>query len=357
MKIVFVTAGLGFGGAERVVSVLANEFVKNNNVRIILTSGNNQIAYDLDKRIDVQIISKEYGNFRRWCRFRRLCKEYNADIVLAFMDTVGVMSSTFLAFSGIPVIVSERNDPSEKSRQKNLPMKILSCFSKYLTSGYVFQSEGAKSYYSKRAQKKSCIILNPLDIDKFPTRDDDREENRVVTVGRLHEQKNQKLLIEAFVESEFYKDCTLHIYGDGGLREELKKKICDLNACEKIFLEGNVKDVHEKIKNAKLFVFTSDYEGLPNALMEAMAMGIPCISTDCSPGGARMLINSGVNGMLVPCRNKTSLVKVMNDMCRNNEQRRTLGKNAVGIRKKTNIEEISKQWLEFIYKVIGEKHD
>ena len=98
-----------------------------------------------------------------------------------------------------------------------------------------------------------------------------------------------------------------------------------MNATDRIFLEGNVKDVHDKIKNSKLFVFTSNYEGLPNALMEAMAMGIPCVSTDCSPGGARMLINNRENGILVPCKDEEKLISALDELCDNDELRIKIG--------------------------------
>ena len=98
------------------------------------------------------------------------------------------------------------------------------------------------------------------------------------------------MLIRAFAASKASEKHTLHIYGEGKLRPELEALVSELNMCDKVFLEGNSHQVHEDIKNAKLFAFTSDYEGLPNALMEAMAIGVPCVSTDCSPGGARMLI-------------------------------------------------------------------
>ena len=108
MKIVFVLAGLGFGGAERVVSILANEFVKmNNDVRIILTSGDDTCAYTLDPKVDVKVINKGYGVIKCWREFRKLCKDFDSDVVLAFMSGTSIMACTSLYFTGIPVIASE----------------------------------------------------------------------------------------------------------------------------------------------------------------------------------------------------------------------------------------------------------
>lgn len=83
--------------------------------------------------------------------------------------------------------------------------------------------------------------------------------------------------------------------------------------------EGFRNDVHEKIADATMFVMSSDYEGLSNALLEAMAMGLPCISTDSPPGGARMVIRNGQNGLLVPVGNKEKLMEAMDSIAANAE--------------------------------------
>lgn len=345
MRIVFALPSMGFGGAERVVSVLANEMCKSHDVSIVLTSNSFAPVYPLDKRIVMKEFQSNISNRKRWVGFRKYCVDYKADIVFAFMDTIGIMASISMAFSGIPVIVSERNDPSEKSRKLHGPLALLGKISLFTTSGYVFQSEGARSFYPKIAQRKSTVILNPIDTNGFPNRDGD-SDNCVVTIGRLHRQKNHKLLINAFLESKISKETTLHIYGDGELREELQQLIEIKNASDKIVLEGNHKDVLDRIRNARLFVFTSLYEGLPNCLMEAMCIGIPCISTDCTPGGARMLIQDGVNGYLVPNNDKGALVKALDRACVR-EKMSVMGENGKRLREQVRVDAIARQWIAF----------
>ena len=353
MNITFIIPGLGFGGAERVVSVLANEMVnRGHNVEIIMSSGEGTIAYELSPQVRVERADVSCGLFSRWWGIRKCCTEFKADVVLAFMGTTGILSSCFLAGTGIPVISSERNDPTQQSRRLSLPLRLLGFCSKFLIKGYVFQSEGAKSYYPKTAQKKSAIILNPLDLHTLPERDENNIEDKIVTVGRLHPQKNHRLLIEAFVKSKFYRDHTLHIYGDGDLKDELLQLIESLGASSKVVLEGNVSGVQERIKNAKLFVFTSDYEGLPNALMEAMAIGIPCISTDCSPGGARMLIQNEENGILIPCGDTQALTDELDALYNDIDFCKKLGSNSKKIRANTGVENITNQWLNYINSVL-----
>lgn len=352
MKIAFSIPAMGFGGAERVVSLLANEFTeKGHEVFILSLAGNTESAYPLNKKVSLIPITNQSSTTRTWCEFRRVCKDLQPDAVLAFLTGVGIVAATFLIGTKIPVVISERCDPSAKDMSLSFKQKVMECVSRYFTAGYVFQSDGAKAYFPKSIQKKSCIILNPLNTDSFPTRDVEHIENKIVSVGRLTSQKNQKMLIDAFAASEAKDHHTLHIYGEGPLREELQRQIDSLGLSDRVFLEGNSKEVLEKIKNAKVFAFTSDYEGLPNALMEAMALGLPCISTDCSPGGARMLIQNGENGFLVPCGDTAQFTKALDTLCSNENKQKEFGERSHSITKETNIDVIAKKWLDFINQV------
>lgn len=350
MNIAFILPAFGFGGAERVVSILANAFAKENKVRLILTNGDGTLAYKLDERIEVDVVDGSLPTFKRWLCVRKSCKAFRADVAIAFMEDIGIMASTFLAASGVPVIGSERNDPSNERKKLTRVVRAFKPFATSQFSGYVFQTDGAKAFYSKRIQRISQIILNPLNIDGLPTRKASEIEKELVTVGRLDSQKNQRLLIEAFSKSKFCQaGYLLNIYGDGPLRDDLEKQVIDLGLKEQVILKGNQKDVLEKIKNASLFVFTSNYEGLPNALIEAMCIGLPCISTDCSPGGARMLIKPELqNGVIVPCQDTVSLVKAMDDLFENSEKREMMGKNAIQLRELVSQDTIVEQWLDYI---------
>ncbi len=353
MKLAFVLPSLGFGGAERVVCNLANELSRVHSVSIITMTKKASPAYPLSENVDLLSPDTELPALKNWMRFRNICKQIKPDVVIAFMTNMGIMSSLFLVGTRFPVIVSERNDPFVERKEASLTMRILGKLSSLFIAGYVFQSEGAKSYYSKAIQKRSCIILNPLNVDDLPEREPEKIDNRIVTVGRLHPQKNHKMLIKAFAASKAKDTHTLHIYGDGELRAELESLIDALDMGDKIFLEGNSKQVHTDIKNAKLFVFTSDREGLPNALMEAMAIGLPCISTDCSPGGARMLIENDKNGILIPCGDAERLTCELDELCRDQEKLYELGNNARTIRQKANIGTVVDAWEAFIKSIVN----
>lgn len=189
----------------------------------------------------------------------------------------------------IPLIYSERNDPNRVNQRK--VDKIYRKIVEHRADEFVFQTTGAQKCYPKKVQKRSVVILNPLDVTGFPTHDFTVEKKEIVTVGRLEPQKNQKLLINAFSElAKDFPDYTLIIYGEGSLRNELENYIISKGLQSKVVLPGVKNNIQEYIKDASLFVLSSDYEGIPNALIEAMAIGLPCVSTDCSPGGARELI-------------------------------------------------------------------
>ncbi|RKW56659.1 MAG: glycosyltransferase, partial [Lachnospiraceae bacterium] len=163
-------------------------------------------------------------------------------------------------------------------------------------------------YFNKKIQYNSKIILNPVDPIFFESK---RSENckGIVTFGRLDKQKNHRLLIRAYANL-LKKDKELeelYIYGDGELRDELEKIIERKNLKNKVHLLGNVKDVAKILSSSKLFVLSSDFEGLPNVLMEAMACGTPVISTDCPCGGPRMLITNENEGILVGCNDSEGL--------------------------------------------------
>jgi glycosyltransferase involved in cell wall biosynthesis len=162
-------------------------------------------------------------------------------------------------------------------------------------------------------------------------------------VGRLEQQKNRRLLIEAY--SDVYKnhpEYTLDIYGEGSQENELKKLISELKLDNSIILHGNVNDVHRKIADAEIFVLSSDYEGLSNALIEAMMMGFPCISTDCA--GAIDIIENGVDGFIIPIRNRQQMVERINELIETPSLREEFSKKSAEHSKKFNVENVIVQW-------------
>ena len=303
MKIVFTVDSMNAGGAERVVATISNELRKlGHSISIIMVSySKNECFYELDKDIKLVPLLEGYQSkprfFKRVKVLKNALKEIRPEIVISFLPRI--IAYTYFAVKGlkIPLVVSERNDPSKypfilKVLQKHIFKKADFC---------VFQTDEVSNWYGLKAKKHSAVVLNPVNLTyKVSDKPIQRKKN-ILNVGRLEKQKNQILLLNAFkLFSEKYPDYLLKIYGNGSLKEEL------IDLCRTYQIEDKVTIVEadpkwqEKEYDSSVFVLSSDYEGMPNCLMEALALGIPCVSTDCPVGGPRALIEDGVNGYLVP---------------------------------------------------------
>lgn len=362
MNIVFNLGALHKGGAERVVSNLSNFFSRNeNNVSIITTIESNSDYY-IDSNVKIFYLDKDnykknflIKNIKRIKNMKKILKKLKPDIVVSFLPEPSYRILFLKLFNRkMKVIVSVRNDPKieYKSIFNRMVMKLLYP----IADGFVFQTEDAKKYFNNKIQKRSRVIPNPIK-EEFINREryTEEKENIIVSVGRLEKQKNQSLLIDAFYDiSDKFLNYKLIIYGEGSLRKELENKIKKLNMQNKIFLPGNVDNIQEKIEKAKLFVMTSDYEGMPNALMEAMALGLPCISTNCPCGGPKYLIKDKEDGILVKVNDKEELVNSINYLLKNPEVAKKFGINAINkISKELNPDKINKEWEKYI-SLIGE---
>ena len=360
-KIAFVISSLGSGGAERVVSILSNEFTKRGLEVSVVMVNNSNVYYEISEKIElVKLNCAQYDSLplrKRFPKRIRLIKDtlikINPDVVVSFLSEINIDVCLALRGSKIPVIVSERNDPATDpaSRIK----KILRKISYRKASGFVFQTEDAKKYFSKAIQRRSMVIFNPLS-GNLPAPYDGEREKRIVAVGRLNRQKNYALLFKSFSNiSSIHPEYTLDIYGEGVLLEELKSIANEMGLKEKIVFHGFCSDVHLKIFKAGMFVMSSDFEGMPNALIEAMAIGLPCISTDCPCGGPKTVIDNGKNGLLVPVNDSEALVCAMEKLISNTYYANEIGRAASGIRKELSVDMICDQWLKFIKERIGDK--
>ncbi|MBQ2863815.1 MAG: glycosyltransferase [Clostridia bacterium] len=355
MKILFVTSSMGFGGAERVVSVISSELSRRGHeVGIYMTKPSKECVYPLDDKITLHSEQRLDSMMGMLKNLRRFVLKYDPDIVVPFMTYQCIYTCFALAFTKYPVVVCERNDPNKiDGKDASRLHYILRDIAISMAKGAVFQTDGAKAYFSASIQKKSCTILNPLNFDTLSDDLDGVREDRIVNVGRLNKQKNQAMLIRAFNEiKDEFPTFTLDIYGDGQTKEQLTELCKELELEGRVFLRGNVSPVGDYIKNAKIFAFTSDYEGMPNALAEAMALGLACVSTDCSPGGARMLIDNDKNGLLVPCGDVASFSEALRVVLSNDEYARALGENAQNIRQRLDLCNIADQWEAYFRTIV-----
>ena len=349
-KIVFVISAMTRGGAERVVSILANHYAeKEFDVSIVLL-WHSTVEYELDSSVRIVNLSNDkikplirIPSLTR--RLRRYIKSLNSDAVVSFIAQNNLI--TYWASRGVNTrfIPSERIDPSAMKRNTLFEKLLAKAYAKSAVT--VLQTERAKRYFPKAVQSNSIIIGNPISVkcEALGIR-----KNKIVTAGRLTAQKNHKMLIEAFCEvHKNHPEYTLEIYGEGPLRAELEALVRDKGLDGAIFLPGNVPNLHERISDAKMFVLSSDYEGLSNALLEAMMMGLPCVSTDCS--GSDEVIENGKNGLLIPVGDKEKLVEALTTLVENHEYRECLGARAKASVEKYKVENVIKQWTDVIEKV------
>ena len=353
MKILFCLGSMDKGGAQRVIANLSNYLSTENDVGIITTSNrnsqyylnNNIVRYYLDNQ------NKKTNNIKRIIKLNRIIKNVRPDVIVTFQPEPSFRILLLRLFNKIPTILSVRNDPNVE--YSNLKRKILMKILYPVADGYVFQTEDAKKYFSKKIQNKSTVIPNPISetflLEQPYT---GKRENTIVTVGRIEKQKNQRLLIDAFKEIEKeYKEYKLIIYGEGRLEKDLKEYCKELKLINKIIFKGQVDNVKEEILKAGMFVLPSDYEGMPNALMEAMALGLPCISTDCPCGGPKALIKNDYNGILIRVNDLEQIKNAIRKIIEQPEFSEKIGNNARQISKTLNPKDINNKWKKYINSV------
>lgn len=359
MKIIFHLNCLEQGGAERVVTTLANHFVNDGMEVVIATEWEAENEFTVDekiRRIHVGLTEKQEKAsskiqfFMRIGNLRKLLKKEKPDMVIAFAQKANYRALMATLFTKIPVIVSVRTNPYLHYTGKRDKILIPLLYPR--AAGNVFQTVGAKEFFSPKIQKKSRIILNPINDKYLGVPRPAERRNVVVQSGRLVDFKNQLMLIDAFVKvHQKHPDYTLEIYGGDshdGTRELLEQSMNKYQAHEYIKLMGASDHLEEQLIDAALFAFSSDWEGLPNALMEAMALGLPIVATDCPCGGPATLITNEVNGLLVPIKDAEAMA---NGICRLIEDRdlaERLGEKAREIGAVANTDAICAQWRSYI---------
>lgn len=358
MRILFYINTLAGGGAQRVMANLANMFAESGDEVIFVTSFAAQGEYALGEKVvrcslsDKRIESFVKRNVYYISVLRKQVRKYAPDVVVSFMSEPNYRN--ILATAGLPVkkIISVRCDPVREYAGKLGRFMAKNLLP--MADGCVFQTQDAKIWFPEKLQEKSRIIVNAVKKDFYAV---ERKPvpGRIVTLGRLSHQKNHKLLIDAFAMiSPDYPNAQLHIYGEGDLQKQLSDQIAQQNLTGKVCLMGPTANVEGVLAEADLFVLSSDYEGMPNALMEAMAAGVPCISTSCPCGGPEMLIRNHENGLLVPIQDGKALAEAMKQLLADPAFSADLGQAAKEAALDFLPEKVFAQWKEYISSFVGD---
>ena len=367
MRLTLIISSISPGGAERALSTMANYWAEKRWKITLLTFDDGSIPsfYDLDPRINhislgiagvsTNMIAGLFNNLKRIYVLRHAISVSKPDAVISFMDKNNVI--TLLATRGqkVPVVVSERVDPALYSIGRfweQLRLWTYPC-----ADHVVVQSERALAYFPPKVQARSTVIPNPVEpIPEGKTSSGDLlVKPSIVGMGRFVRQKGFDLLIKAFARlKDRYSNWTLTILGDGDLRMQLESLRAELGLENRVHLPGIVKNPHKILKQADIFVFPSRYEGFPNALTEAMACGLPVISTDC-PSGPREIIRDGVDGVLVPPEDVDALAVAMDRLMSDEAERNRLASRAMEVSERFGLEKVMGMWEEVLNRVIKER--
>lgn len=342
-KIIFVANRLGGGGAERILILLANSLHSQGYETVIISLNKNVQSY----KTDLPVIELDSTSGKQQIRqIRHEIKKINPDTVVAFEYHVAIKVVTATLGMRCRLVVSERNDPHKLDSQ--LIKRILRDFAYLHSDILVCQTNDAKAYFSKRIQKKSVVILNPI-TDNLPEWNLENHNKTIINFCRLEKQKNIPLLLEAFSEvHDKHSDYSLAIYGSGSEEQNIQQLIVDMNLSNCVSLAPFASNIHEIAAQSAMFVSSSDFEGLSNSMLEAMAIGMPVVCTDCPIGGARMVIQDKVNGSLVPVRDKNALADAMLWMIEHSNESIECSREARKIKMLLSKDKIIGEWMKII---------
>lgn len=353
-QVVFVTISMAGGGTEKVITTLANYWSSKGNSVSIFMIGGDEVVYELSENIEIkQLSSATKGSaLARIARINALRKEFrmrrNATII-----AMGTVASIFTAFAligfGNRLILSERNDPNRLNhrpikRYERIIRNIL-----YLRGDrIVFQTDMARDAFPRSIKSRSVIIMNPL-ADNLPAAADYAGREKIImTAGRLTEQKNHRLLIDAFIDfQKEHNDYILKIFGSGDKEDELIRYISDNKAESIIKLCGFSDKILDEMNKAQIYVSSSDWEGVSNSLMEAMAMGMVVIATDCPMGGSKELIRNEENGILIGVGKKSELIRAL-EIATDMNLGRKYSDEAKNVRKNYSVSVIINEWEKLL---------
>lgn len=386
-EIIMFIKVMNAGGAERVLTILANHLHStgykvtlllthqkmvqtnlqhlNNDIQVIaledeLTTDSYEFAFHLllarivgklatfvtgnsDKSLVLRYAARNYKKIK-WIK-KYLCNHSHAHLIAFLYDSIFL---TLLSRkTSNRLIISERGDPCQSLSSKTDFAFFRTMFPH--ADAIVFQSPDVCKWYKDHLGIDGTVIFNPI-MTGLPEPFQGKRNKQIVNFCRLSPAKNLYLLINSFEKlHQLYPDYELWIYGDADsaameYSEQLKSRIAASNCRSVIHLRPATEEIHTAVLGCAMFVSSSDYEGMSNSMLEAMAIGLPVVCTDCPAGGARAVIKDHENGLLVPVNDPQSLFLAMKELIDNPELATKLSENAIKIRRSQSEKVIMEQW-------------
>lgn len=351
MKLLFIRDFFDYGGASKMIISVAGAMAKMGHDCFVYAYGSETCPIVIPDNVHF-VKGTPYINNRvlrhpaKIGEIRRTIIKIDPDLIVTFMPYPSIL--TMIAKIGLnkKIVISERGDPNiYKGFIKIIGHKIIGT-----ADGAVFQTDGARDFYTGCLHEKSVVIPNAITIRKCLRKPLSERRNQIAFVGRFFcIQKRQDLMVKVFANlARRYPDLTLVFYGDGEDMDVIKKLVADEKLSNRVQFAGSVFPIESYLKNSRLYVLTSDYEGIPNSLIEAMCVGLPCVATDCTPGGAKLLINDGKNGLLVPRGNVKAITEACMRILDNPEMAEGIGKEAQKICEQYSPEVIYPKWEHYL---------
>lgn len=337
----------GRGGAERVACRIATALSERHDVRLLSFVRRKSVYPVGDKvgLIDASYDKRESSNpfivlaesVRKWVNgvrwVSRAKKGHPSLTSVSLLLAPNVLNAVF---GGNRKVMSERNDPS--LMPGGYFKWVRRCYRR--ADWVVFQSRAVQSMFDEGIRRKSCVIANPVEVGRVANPE---RAKKIVTAGRFVPQKNHALLLHAFaLFKEDHPEYSLHLYGEGSLQGDLEELACELGVESSVHFEGFCDDVHERMADAQMFVLPSSFEGMPNALVEAMLMGIASITTDCAVTSE--LVTDGWDALVVPRDDAQALARAMRTLAEDDDLRLSLETHAMARAADFSTQNIVRQW-------------
>lgn len=350
MKILVVLNEIKCSGVSKIVCWLSNSLSEKGNEVYLYTFMGNEDFYSVNAGVNrikdsISVNNRFIRTHRLIKRLRSIYREKNIDVSVAFSPITSLAVILSCWGKRTKSVVAERNDPYlDKSSVADF------CRNMYrFADGAVFQSKGAANYFPISLRNRSAIISNPVYLCEN-IRDYSLRDNVIVHISRLDiHQKRQDLLLEAFKSiTDSFPQYRLKIYGDGDDRIKLEEQSKELGISDVVEFCGKTNNTYDALMNSKLFLFTSDFEGMPNVLLEAIASGTPVVTTDYSPGGAEDLIAENSCGYVAKRGDPDNIVNCVNTLLSNEDELIICSNNAINASKNYSPNKISDLWASYL---------